>query len=226
MRLLLMLRPYHGMIALGMLLLILLSRLVRTVPGIGLEVCDRRPDPCRQVSPDAVLHVYSSRLTGRFTGKLALLFSSMLWLVVVYAVGEADGDAQHQPHEPRRTEVHPHSSAIASITSFNRKAWAISNGSARGDLMSRAMGDVDEIQTFIVNSIDVIIGEGVVWIATVVWCMLMNWRVAVASLAPLLVVYFCCDISIRGSSRSTPPRASGWGYQHPPAGESLGRGGD
>ena len=29
-----------------------------------------------------------------------------------------------------------------------------------GDLMSRAMGDVDELQSFIVGSIDVIIGEG------------------------------------------------------------------
>ena len=30
--------------------------------------------------------------------------------------------------------------------------------------MSRAMGDVDELQSFIVNGIDVIIGEGVLWI--------------------------------------------------------------
>ena len=29
-----------------------------------------------------------------------------------------------------------------------------------GDLMSRVMGDVDELQAFIVNSIDTIIGDG------------------------------------------------------------------
>ncbi len=44
--------------------------------------------------------------------------------------------------------------------------------------MSRAMGDVDEIQSFIVNGIDQIIGEGILWLATVVLVMLMDWRVA------------------------------------------------
>src|SRR5688500_1732240 len=55
-----------------------------------------------------------------------------------------------------------------------------------GDLMSRAMGDVDELQQFIVGSIDVIIGEGLMWIITVVVVMSLDWRVASASLAPLI----------------------------------------
>ena len=58
-----------------------------------------------------------------------------------------------------------------------------------GDLISRAMGDVDEIQTFIVNGIDQIIGEGILWSATVVLVMLIDWRVASISLAPLIAVY-------------------------------------
>ena len=63
-----------------------------------------------------------------------------------------------------------------------------------GDLMSRAMGDVDELQSFIVNGIDVIIGEGVMWLVTVVIVMLLDWRVASASLAPLIVVYLLLRI--------------------------------
>ncbi len=58
-----------------------------------------------------------------------------------------------------------------------------------GDLMSRAMGDVDELQQFIVGAIDVIVGEGLMWFVTVAVVMSLDWRVASASLAPLIVVY-------------------------------------
>lgn len=58
-----------------------------------------------------------------------------------------------------------------------------------GDLMSRAMGDVDELNSFIVGGIDVILGEGMLWLATVVIVFTLDWKVAGASLAPLLVVY-------------------------------------
>jgi ABC-type multidrug transport system fused ATPase/permease subunit len=55
--------------------------------------------------------------------------------------------------------------------------------------MSRAMNDVDELQSFIVSGIDVIIGEGLLWIVTVAIVMAVDWRVASASLSPLIVVY-------------------------------------
>src|SRR5207248_4336893 len=58
-----------------------------------------------------------------------------------------------------------------------------------GDLMSRAMGDVDELQSFIVNGIDQIFSEALLWSATVVIVELSDWRVATASLSPLIVVY-------------------------------------
>ena len=51
------------------------------------------------------------------------------------------------------------------------------------------MGDVDELQSFIVSGIDVIIGEGLMWIVTVALVMLLDWRVASARSAPLIVVY-------------------------------------
>ena len=50
------------------------------------------------------------------------------------------------------------------------------------------MGDVDELQSFIVNGIDVILGEGMLWFATVGIVMAINWKVASAALAPLLVI--------------------------------------
>ena len=63
-------------------------------------------------------------------------------------------------------------------------------GQRTGDLMSRAMGDVDELQSFIVNGIDVIVGEALMWLATVAIVMWMDWRVASVSLAPMFIVYF------------------------------------
>jgi ABC-type multidrug transport system fused ATPase/permease subunit len=60
--------------------------------------------------------------------------------------------------------------------------------------MSRATSDVDEIQSFIVNGIDVIIGEGLLWFVCVALVMALDWRVASASLAPLIVVYILLRI--------------------------------
>jgi ABC-type multidrug transport system fused ATPase/permease subunit len=53
---------------------------------------------------------------------------------------------------------------------------------------------VDELQNFIVNAIDVIVGDGVLWLATVAIVMWENWKVASVSLAPLLVVYVMLTI--------------------------------
>src|SRR4030095_8474047 len=58
-----------------------------------------------------------------------------------------------------------------------------------GDLMSRAMGDVDELQSFIVGSIDVIVGETILWIGAVAIVSSATGIVAAASLAPLVLVY-------------------------------------
>jgi ABC-type multidrug transport system fused ATPase/permease subunit len=58
-----------------------------------------------------------------------------------------------------------------------------------GDLISRAMGDVDELQNFVVNSIDLIVGDGGLWLATVAIVFYLSWQVAAVSLAPLVIVY-------------------------------------
>ena len=46
------------------------------------------------------------------------------------------------------------------------------------------------MQSFIVNGIDVIVGEALMWLATVAIVMWMDWRVASVSLAPMFIVYF------------------------------------
>jgi ATP-binding cassette subfamily B protein len=126
---------------------------------------------------------------GTLEGWPALLASSLGWLMVVYLVGEAFGTlstnlmsrvAQRMILRLRNRVYHKLQGQSLSYLQRQRT----------GDLMSRAMGDVDELQSFVVGGIDQIVGEGLLWVVTVVTVMLIDWRVASASLLPLLVVYF------------------------------------
>jgi len=182
-RLLKLLRPYWPMIGAGLALLVL-STPCELFPALVWKY----------VVDDLILkgrtRVLSSLFSfgGALTGWKALLISSMVWLLVVYVIGEAMGTLSTNLMNRVaqkfilyfRNRVY-HKLQCQSLGYLQRQRT--------GDLMSRAMGDVDELQTFIVNSIDVIIGEGVIWIATVALVMLMDWRVSCAALSPLIVVY-------------------------------------
>lgn len=126
---------------------------------------------------------------GLVHSRYVLLASSVTWLFIIYVLGEALGTLE---------QYILNRMAQAFILRFRNRVYLKLQGQSlgylhtqrTGDLMSRVMGDIDEIQTFIVNSIDVIFSEGLLWIGTVVFVMLMDWRVASASLAPLIIVYF------------------------------------
>jgi ABC-type multidrug transport system fused ATPase/permease subunit len=182
-----MLRPHRAMIFVALVLL-LLSMPGELFPGmIWMYVVDHliRHDDTRWTSG---LHFLIS-FNGRLTSWRALLASATLvWLPGIYVLAEAFGTlssnimnrvAQRFILDIRNRVYHKLQSQ--SLSSLQRQRT--------GDLMSRAMGDVDELQTFIVGSIDVIVGEGLMWVLTVVVVMSLDWRVASASLAPLIVVY-------------------------------------
>jgi ABC-type multidrug transport system fused ATPase/permease subunit len=142
--------------------------------------------------PTPILPYFFS-FDGRIVSRLSLLFSSIVWLFAVYAVGEALGTLS--------TNVMNRVAQKFIFTLRNRVYDKIQSQSLgylqrqrSGDLISRAIGDVDEVQSFIVNGIDQIIGEGLQWIATVVLVELMDWKVATASLAPMVVVYILLRI--------------------------------
>jgi ATP-binding cassette subfamily B protein len=186
MRLLRMLRPYHGMIGLGMLLLIL-SAPCELFPALVWKYVTDDLILAGKSRPTPILPFLFS-FNGRVAGKLALLLSSILWLVTVYGIGEVLGTFSNNLLNRAaqkfilflRNRVY-HKLQSQSLGYLQRQR--------SGDLISRAIGDVDEVQSFIVNSIDQIIGEGLEWVATVVLVMLMSWKVASASLAPLVLVY-------------------------------------
>ncbi len=131
---------------------------------------------------------YLFSFAGRIASWQHLLASALAWLFAVYAVGELLGTlsnnvmnriAQRFILEFRNRVYHKLQSQ--SLGYFQRQRT--------GDLMSRAMGDVDELQAFIINGIDVVIGEGLLWVMTVALVMAMVWKIAGVALLPLLLVY-------------------------------------
>lgn len=185
MRLLRLLRPYYGWIAVSVVLLVLSS-------------------PCELfpafvwgfVTDDIVLRNHTSphllqwfSLGGRVTDRFHLLLWSIIWLFVVYLFGEVLGTletwllnriAQHFILGFRNVVYRK----------LQDQGLAYLQRQRTGDLMSRAMGDVDEIQSFIVQSIDLILSEGILWLGTVAIVFWLDWRVAAASMTPLLLVFF------------------------------------
>ncbi|MGH7178093.1 MAG: ABC transporter ATP-binding protein [Tepidisphaeraceae bacterium] len=183
-RLLRLLRPYSPTIVLAISLLLLAAPCELFPAMVWRYVTD---DIVLQNSTSPWMHWWFS-FGGRIDGRFSLLASSLGWLMAVYLVGEALGTldswllnrvAQRFIFDFRNTVYHKLQSQSLSYLQHQRT----------GDLMSRAMGDVDELQSFVVNGIDVIIGESVLWLATVAIVMWMDWRVASVSLAPLLMVY-------------------------------------
>lgn len=190
-RLLIMLRPQWGMIGWGMALLFA-SMPAELFPAfVWMYVTDaliiKRPSHTTEIL--ATLFSFG----GRISTWQGLLVSSLGWLFGVYLAGEALGTLS--------TNI-MNRVAQRFILVFRNRVYGKLQGQSlgylqrqrTGDLMSRAMGDVDELQSFIVNGIDVIIGEGVVWIVTVVIVMLLAWNVALAALAPLVFVYIMLRI--------------------------------
>jgi ABC-type multidrug transport system fused ATPase/permease subunit len=128
-------------------------------------------------------------LHGRIADLYWLLFSAVAWMFVVYVVSLTASTlstvilqraAQKFVFRLRNKVYHKLQSQSLGYLQRQRT----------GDLISRAMGDVDELQNFVVNSIDLIIGDGGLWLATVAIVLYMSWQVAGSSLAPLLIVYF------------------------------------
>jgi ABC-type multidrug transport system fused ATPase/permease subunit len=185
-RLLRLLRPHYRMIAVGLFFL-LLAAPCELFPGLLWKY----------VTDDIVLQTNASPWMTRwfsFNGlidpshRFAMLASATIWLFIVYAVGETfetlEGWLLNRV-------------ALRFMLNFRNRVYrklqsqslSYLTNQRSGDLMSRAMGDVDELQSFIVNSIDVIISEGLLWIVTIFILMNADWRVTVASLSPLILVF-------------------------------------
>lgn len=190
-RLLDMLRPQGKWIALGLVLL-LASMPAELFPAfVWMYVTDALVIG-KPTTPSLVLGRLFS-FGGALTGWQALLASALGWTLVIYLTYEVLSTVSKNIMErvaqrfilDLRNRVY-HKLQGQSLSYLQRQKT--------GDLMSRAMGDVDELQSFTVNGIDVIVGEGVMWFITVGVVMAVDWRVATASLAPLCIVYILLKV--------------------------------
>lgn len=181
-----MLRPQYPQILVGIGLL-LLSMPGELFPAFAwMYVVDGliKPEPSMTVN---ICHEVIS-LGGTIQSTYALLASTLVWMMGIYVVFETletlssnlmQRVAERFIRDLRRRIYHK--LQTQSLSYLQRQKT--------GDLMSRALSDVDELRAFITGGIDVILGEGLLWVATVVIVMLLDWQVASISLAPLLGVY-------------------------------------
>jgi len=185
-RLLGMLRPYRFWIGVAIVLLFL------SIP------CELFPAFIWQyVTDDLVLKnlnhpsglQWMISFRDRISGSVPLLFSALGWLIGIYLAGELIGTASTVVLQWATQKF----IYVLRNTVYNKlqsQSLGYLQRQRTGDLMARVMGDVDELQSFIFNSIDTIIGESALWLATVAVVMWKGWRVASPSLAPLILVFF------------------------------------
>jgi ABC-type multidrug transport system fused ATPase/permease subunit len=185
-RLLKLLRPYSGSIFLGLILLLAAMPAELFPAFVWMYVADHLVIKSDTRATERLHWLFS--FGGRLTTWQSLLYSSLAWLFVVYVIGEALGtlSTNVMNRVAQRFILHFRNRVYHKLQT---QSLGYLQRQRTGDLMSRAMGDVDELQSFIVNGIDVIVGEGVVWVITVAIVMLLDWRVASVSLAPLILVY-------------------------------------
>ncbi|HEY7119342.1 MAG TPA: ABC transporter ATP-binding protein [Tepidisphaeraceae bacterium] len=188
-RLLSLLRPWRFTIALSVVLLVV-GGFCELFPAFIWKYV---ADDVATHRPSSPMVAWMASFGGRITDPYKLILSAVCWLFVVYCIGEVFGTLETnllsrvaQKFIYRlRNQVY-HKLQTQSLSYLQRQRT--------GDLMSRAMSDIEELQTFIVNSIDVILGEGFLWIVTVAIVMHYDWRVASISLAPLFMVFFLLRI--------------------------------
>ncbi len=185
-RLIKLLRPQWGLIAVALVLLFL-SMPAELFPAfIWMYVVDKLIQHAPTKASDMIHFLVS--LHGHIVNPFALLGSALVWLYAVYLVGEGFGTlATNLMNRVAQKFILGFRNTI--YHKLQTQSLGYLQRQRLGDLMSRAIGDIDEIQSFIVNSIDVIIGEGCMWILSVVIVLMLDWKVSVISMSPLIVVY-------------------------------------
>jgi ATP-binding cassette subfamily B protein len=184
-RLLGLLSPWRGAIVLSIILLIV-GGICELFPAFVWKYV---ADDVATNRPSSPMVAFLASFNGRIHNPYYLILSAVTWLLIIYVIGELFGTIETNLLNrvaqkfilKIRNQVY-HKLQTQSLSYLQRQRT--------GDLMSRAMSDIEELQTFIVNGIDTILGEGVIWIVTVCVVMHYDWRVASVSLAPLITVFF------------------------------------
>ncbi|MEL7239336.1 MAG: ABC transporter ATP-binding protein, partial [Planctomycetota bacterium] len=191
-RLLGLLTPHRPLVGFGLLAL-LLSVPLDLVPGAAaLYLVDDVVIPFTTGSGEpgekhSWIHFVAS-LGGRLTTWPALLASVAVWYFVLATIGTALRALSKNLLE-RATQRMIFQLRNDLYAKLQRESVGYLNKQRTGDLMSRTIGDVDQVQQFVVNGIDQVLAEALIWIAVVITVFLIDWRVASFTLAPILLIY-------------------------------------
>lgn len=186
-----LLRPYRGRIGLGLIFLVM------SLPGelfpafVWMYVVDGliKPEPSRAVR---FMHELVS-LHHSIANKYALLVSAIVWMAGVYVVCESLESLSGNILQ-RAAEAFIRDLRQRVYGKLQSQSLGYLQTQRTGDLMSRALSDVDELRGFIVGGIDQIVGEGLLWLITVVIVFSIDWRVASVSMLPLVAVYLLLQL--------------------------------
>jgi ABC-type multidrug transport system fused ATPase/permease subunit len=179
------LRPYYGRIAVA------LTLLIASTPGELFPAV-----VWRFVTDDIVIqkhgvpwmHAWFS-FGGRIHDRFALLLVSIAWMFAVYLSGEVLGTLETWMLN-RIAQAFILDFRNVVYQKLQSQSLSYLQRQRIGDLMSRTMGDVDELKSFIINGIDSIVSDGMLWVATLVIVFWSDWRVSAASLWPMIGVFF------------------------------------
>jgi len=179
------LRPYYGRIAIA------LTLLIASTPGELFPAVVWRfvtDDIIIQKHGVPWMHAWFS-FGGRIHDRFALLLVSIAWMFAVYLSGELLGTLETwMLNRVAQAFIFDFRNVV--YQKLQSQSLSYLQRQRIGDLMSRTMGDVDELKSFIVNGIDSIVSDGILWLATIVIVFWSDWRVSAASLWPMIGVYF------------------------------------
>lgn len=166
-RLLPYLRPYRGKIAMGVFLLLLST-------------------PAGSFHPLVWMYIVN-QVIGKH--RVEMLIPALLLMFTVQGVGSLL-DAVKSVLLERVGQRFVFDLRNAVYTKLQRQSLAYMSEHRTGDLISRAMGDVDVLQEVAFQSIDSVIGNTLSFLVVAGILIKLNWKLGIVTLLPIGIVFF------------------------------------
>ena len=180
------LTPYRGKIALGVGLLLISTPLGSFHPLVWKYVVDE---------------VVMKRQIRLFVPALLLMFAVQALASLIDACKSIVLERVGQKF------VFDLRSAI--YAKLQRQSLAYMQENRTGDLISRAMGDVDVLQEVAIQSIDSVIGNALSFLVVAGILLALNWKVGLVTLIPVLLVFpltYYFNVKVKALYRETRDR--------------------
>ena len=180
------LRPYRGKIAFGVFLLLISTPLGSAHPLIWKQIVD-----------DVIGHQHPNRL--------------LLWLLLMFALQGISTllDAFKSIVLERVGQCFVFDLRNAVYAKLQRQSLAYVQENRTGDLIARAMGDVDVLQEVAFQSIDSVIGNTLGFLVVAGILITLNWKLGTVTLLPIVVVFFLTrffNVRVKALYRQTRDR--------------------